>query len=122
MAVLTVVLLAALPACTEEVISVRGNSLAGQFEQLNKNGWNVGTSDANHSSAHKSLLDDPNVRVIKGADFSAVKFNTSFQIDDPKLKAQTQDSQAQNQAPANAGSSGAPGTMLPFGPAPNVNH
>ncbi len=120
MASLGVALLAATVGCTEEVIAVHGDSLANQFAQLNKNGWSANVNDASAPNTHKSILDDPNVRVIKPADFSGVKFNTNFQVDDPKLRAQmgqNQD-QSQGQMPQNSGPSG----MLPFGPAPASSH
>jgi hypothetical protein len=72
--------MAILAACQEEVI-VRDSSLANQFSQLNKSGWQVTRND---QPANAAASADPNVRVIRGADFSGYNFSTNFQLDDPR--------------------------------------
>lgn len=102
--------------CQKEVV-VRKSSLANQLAELNKQGWSVGFADsASDPNARKPKLEDPNVRVVKGADFSSLKFNTNFQIDDPKLRAQYQQQHQEQNPQQNT----APSGLTPFGPAPMV--
>ena len=72
--------------CESEVIAVHDNTFASQFGQLNKDGWVVSSAKTTPTTAVNH--DDPNVRVIKEADFSHLQFNTNFQVDDPKLREQ----------------------------------
>lgn len=98
--------------CQKEVIAVRGDTISQQFAQLNKQGWSVGFSDPNNPYSKKRSTDDPNVRIIRGADFTNVKFNTNFQIDDPKIRAQIEAQNGQaNQSPTQGG-------INIFGPTP----
>ena len=71
-----------LSACQEEVI-VHDSSITSQFSQMNRNGWQVSRNDQ-PAPAGGAAPADPNVRVIRGADFSGYRFNTNFQIDDPR--------------------------------------
>jgi hypothetical protein len=72
-------------ACQQEIISERPSNIAAQFAELNKNGWTVENNSATAKQAPKS---DPNVRVIREADFSRLQFQTNFQVDDPRLRPQ----------------------------------
>ncbi len=71
-----------LATCQEEVV-VHESSLVNQFSQMNKEGWQV-TRGAPSSGARPGSSTDPNVRVIRGADFSGYRFSTNFRVDDPR--------------------------------------
>jgi len=92
-------LLALLPACQQETRTVRQSSLASQFAQLNKDGWAV-NGGSNQPGQKPINPNDPNVRVIKEANWSGLKFNTNFQVDDPVLRAQLEKQNQQNPQPA----------------------
>ena len=80
-----------LTACEQEVISERNSSLGSQMGQLSKGGWNVAGS-GNQSSRSQDPLNDPNVRVIKPADFSNLQFHMSPQGNDAQATTQAQQS------------------------------
>jgi hypothetical protein len=98
----------------EETRTVHKGSLEQQFSSLNKNGWSVTTPD---SVKRKEL--DPNVRIVKDADFSNLTLRTNFQVDDPKLKAQLaqrerEEAAKRGPAPANNAPDAMPfGTLVP---------
>jgi hypothetical protein len=102
----------ALAGCEQEVV-YRGSSIDREFGQLNKQGWQVAGVNR---PAKEGTLNDPNVRVVKEADFSGYQFRTNFRVDDPNY------SQPNAQANQNAASSGQQGTpvqgMNPWGAAP----
>jgi hypothetical protein len=75
--------LAVLGACQEEVI-VHESSIASQFSQMNREGWQVTRNDQ-PANARSAGSVDPNVRVIRGADFSGYRFSTNFRVDDPRV-------------------------------------
>ncbi len=95
-----------LPACQEEVIS-RRSSFDSRFGGLNKSGWSVASGEQ-PNIASRSPEDDPNVRVIRPADFSGYQFNTTFTVDDPRLRPQPPSTQPANTQPG----------MNPWGAAP----
>lgn len=98
----------------EETRSVHKSSLEQQFASLSKNGWSVTTGDA-----QKPKGPDPNMRIVKDADFSNLTLRTSFQIDDPKLreeqaKRDREEALKRGPAPANNEPDATPfGTLLP---------
>jgi hypothetical protein len=73
--------LAVLAACQEEII-VHDSSIVSEFARMNKQGWQVTRND--QPAPDRADQGDPSVRVIRGADFSGYRFNTNFQIDDPR--------------------------------------
>ncbi|HEY4328917.1 MAG TPA: hypothetical protein VGN88_04215 [Phycisphaerae bacterium] len=102
-----------LVSCQQEVIAVHDSSIASQFSKLNKNGWQV--ADNNQpKTARPGTPGDPNVRIVKEADFSQLRFNTNFQVDDARLRGQMESNQDPNQSII----------LTPFGPptiAPRTN-
>jgi hypothetical protein len=106
----TYVAAALLAGCADQPAETRQSSFAKQFASLNKDGWTV-TGDEIPS---KNKLDDPSVHVVKEAQFN-LKFDTNFQIADPKIRAQYEKEHAE--AAARAGAPTAP----PANGAPAVN-
>ena len=96
-----------LAACQQEVV-VHESALVNQFSQFGVDGWQVARKD---QPKNTRPANDPNVRVVRGADFSGMRFNTSFQVDDPRLRPS---STQPNQPPA-TGPAGPPPTVIPFG-------
>jgi hypothetical protein len=66
----------------ESEVTVHESSLASEFSRMNKNGWQVNSADQ-LTRRPTGSEPDPNVKVIRDADFSGYRFNTNFQIDDP---------------------------------------
>jgi len=96
-----------LAACQQEVL-VHDSSIVSQFTQMGVDGWQVSRNDQPRIAGRAS---DPNVRVVREADFSGMRFDTSFQIDDPRYRqAATQPSRASATAPA-----GPQPMLVPFG-------
>jgi len=96
-----------LAACQQEVI-VHDSTITRQFAQFNKDGWQVARNDQPKPAG---TTNDPNVRVVREADFSNMRFNTNFQVDDPRLRQpSTQPNQHQTTDPALP-----PPTLVPFG-------
>ena len=50
---------------------------------MNRDGWQVSRTDQPTPTGSGEQA-DPNVRVVRAADFSGYRFNTNFQIDDPR--------------------------------------
>jgi hypothetical protein len=73
-----------LAGCEQEVIH-HDSSLASQLAKLNRDGWAI---DDRSKPATPGIAGDPNVHVIKEADFSGYHFDTNFQVDDPALREQ----------------------------------
>jgi hypothetical protein len=96
-----------LAGCQQEVI-VHESTIARQFSEMNKEGWQVTRNDQPKAAGTAA---DPNVRVIREADFSGMRFNTNFQVDDPRLR---QPATRPNQPPATAPALPPP-TLVPFG-------
>lgn len=100
----------ALIGCQEEPV-YQGSSIDRQFGQLNKEGWAVsGTQRPGTGS-----VNDPNVRVVREANFSGLQFHTNFQVDDPRYpelsKKNNQEAPSDQQANPQLG-------MNPWGTAP----
>jgi hypothetical protein len=102
----------ALAGCEQEVV-YRGSSIDRNFEQLNKQGWQVAGVN---QPAKEGALNDPNVRVVKEADFSGYQFRTNFRVDDPKYQ-QPNEQANQNATPSNPQGTPVQG-MNPWGAAP----
>jgi hypothetical protein len=79
---LAIIFAAALPACAQEVISER-SSLAGKLSQFDRSGWEV---VSNEQRAQRQA--NANARVVRGTNWDTMQFDTNFQVDDPKLRAQ----------------------------------
>jgi hypothetical protein len=109
-ALMFVVLALPLTGCEQEV-SYRGSSFDRQFSQMNKEGWQVAGSVQPRKPGETN---DPNVRMIREADFSGMQFRTNFQIDDPRYP-QTQP-RAQN--PESAPQTAPAPVMTPWGIGP----
>jgi len=89
-----------LAACQEKPV-VHRSSIAEQFASMNKNGWAVSDGSAPKRAAPG---EDPNVRVIREADFTGFHFNTNFQVDDPRIREQLRQQNGPGQpAPAGPG-------------------
>jgi hypothetical protein len=69
-------------ACQEEII-VHDSSLVTEFSRMNKEGWQVTRNDQ-PTPTRTGDQADPNVRVIRQADFSGYQFNTNFEVNDPR--------------------------------------
>jgi hypothetical protein len=111
---LTLVTLA-LVGCAQEPV-YRGSSIDRQFGQLNKEGWAVAGANRPDKAG---MSNDPNVRVIREANFSGLQFHTNFQVDDPRYpelsQKNNQDATPSN-PPANPQAGGNPWGALPVGP------
>jgi len=104
-----------LPACAQEVLSVHDSSIASQFSQLNGNGWAVNRND--QTAKNSANANDPKVvRVIHEANWTGMRFNTNFQVDDPEVRAQLERQHQQGQSTPNQ--VGNPTGAGFFGPAP----
>lgn len=101
--------LALLAACQQQVLS-RRDTLSEQFNQMNKSGWAV--DDPSRSRSAAAAAPDPNVRVVREADFSGYQFRTSFQVDDARLRTPAT-APAPSTPPANP-----PPTVTPWGAFP----
>jgi hypothetical protein len=109
--VMLMMLAAAVAGCAaEEKTVVRDSTIARQFAQLNKSGWQVTSAENAEKRAAEPQRD---VRVIKDADFSGLMFRTNFQIDDPKLKEQ-EEKQRREEAARQPQQNG-PAPITPFG-------
>ena len=99
-----------LPACQQEVLS-RHDSLSDQFAQMNKSGWAV--DDPNHPHTTATASPDPNVRVIREADFSGYQFRTSFQRDDDPRQQPGAPAPAPSNPPAGVQPAASPWGVVP---------
>jgi hypothetical protein len=97
--------------CAQEVIAVHDSSMVAQFSQLQGPGWQVTRNDQ-PKNVQAAKANDPNVRVIREADFTKMRFNTNFRVDDPKLQAQLDEQNQNQQGPSNQAG------MNPFGTMP----
>jgi hypothetical protein len=107
-----VALLAGGCAADEKPTVVRESSIARQFAQLNKNGWNVTSAEMTEQKAAQPKRD---MRVVKEADFSGLMFRTNFQIDDPKLKEEQAKREKEEAAKGQPSSSPTSPLILPPG-------
>ena len=96
-----------LAACQQEVI-VHESTIARQFSAMNKEGWQVMRND---QPKNMGTANDPNVRIVREADFSGMRFDTNFQVDDPRMR---QAATQPNRPPATAPATPQP-MLVPFG-------
>ena len=73
---------ALLLGCQQEVI-VHDSSITREFSRMNREGWQVTRNDQ-PTPTRSGEQADPNVRVIREANFSGYQFNTNFQVNDPR--------------------------------------
>jgi hypothetical protein len=121
-------ILSLLAACEEKPRVIHDNSATAKFLAMVGGGkpsaggdasgtWQITRNDQPKTSSNNQ---DPNVRVIRPADFSGYRFSTNFQVEDPAAKkAGARGSASQ---PAGQPSATQPATpFMPFGAAPQTD-